>query len=150
MPYSVWRRICSTGPAQRVCINVMKLPLCLSFVTAALAAVAAPFPEKTPDTPGNRMLDEYFEQQVQQIEKAGGVTNIDSAEVWKAKAPEYRQQLADMLGLHPMPERTPLHPTKTGEQIGDGYLIENLHFQALPGLYVTANFYRPSKVEGRL
>ncbi|MDZ4288386.1 MAG: acetylxylan esterase, partial [Prosthecobacter sp.] len=111
---------------------------------------AAAYPEKTPDTPANRLLDQYFAQQVTEIEQTGGLKDITSAADWKAKAPEYRRQLADMLGLDPMPARTPLNATKTGEMKGDGFVVENLHYQAVPGLYVTANLYRPEKVEGRL
>ena len=29
-------------------------------------------------------------------------------------------------------------------------MVENLHFQSQPGLYVTGNLYRPKKIEGKL
>lgn len=93
------------------------------------------------------MLDRYMQQQTADIEENGGLKDIKTAEDWQAKAPEYRRQLAEMLGLDPMPEKTPLLPTKTGEVKGDGYVIENMHYQAVPGLYVTANLYLPTKVE---
>ena len=51
-----------------------------------------------------------------------------------------------MLGLSPMPERTPLQATVTGTVQGDGYVVENLHYQSRPRLYVTANLYRPAKI----
>ena len=44
-----------------------------------------------------------------------------------------------------MPEQTPLKATVTGTVEGDGFVVENLHYQSVPGLYVTANLYRPSK-----
>src|SRR5438132_3271984 len=49
----------------------------------------------------------------------------------------------DMLGLWPIPEKTPLTPTITASFEHEGVLIDNLHFQSKPGLYVTANLYRP-------
>jgi dienelactone hydrolase len=118
--------------------------LLLCFVTSLQAAR---FPEKTPDTPGNRMLQNYWERQVNEIEQTGGLKDIQSADDWKAKAPEYRRQLAEMLGLDPLPERTPLQATKTGDLAGDGWRVEKMHYQAVPGLYVTANLYLPAKVE---
>ena len=52
-----------------------------------------------------------------------------------------------MLGLWPIPERTELHPTVTGRLEGDGYVVEMLHYQSRPRLYVTANLYRPARIE---
>jgi hypothetical protein len=52
-----------------------------------------------------------------------------------------------MLGLAPLPEKTDLHATVTGTlDIGD-VTIEKVHFQSRPGLYVTANLYRPRLVK---
>ena len=49
-----------------------------------------------------------------------------------------------MLGLWPMPEKTPLQATVTGTLEGDGYVVEMLHYQSRPRLYVTGNLYRPA------
>lgn len=120
--------------------------LLLSCLFVSVAFAASPYPEKTPDTPGNKLLDRYFAGETREIAANGGVGHIQSAGEWKAKVPEYRREFADMLGLDPMPEKTPLHATKTGEVKGDGYIVEKMHFQSMPGLYVTANLYRPDKV----
>lgn len=119
----------------------------LSFLLLSSFALAAPYPEKTPDTPGNKLLDRYFAGEAREIAAHNGVSHVQTAEEWKKQAPEYRRQLAEMLGLDPMPEKTPLQPTQTGEVKGVGFVVEKLHFQSMPGLYVTANLYRPEKVE---
>ena len=54
-----------------------------------------------------------------------------------------------MLGLKPLPARTPLKATITGKLERAGYTIEKLHFQSLPGLYVTANLYLPRPANDR-
>ncbi len=120
---------------------------CLFAFLLSASLQAAPYPEKTPDTVGNRLLQRYWQTQVDEIEQTGGLKDIQTAEDWRQKAPEYRRQLAEMLGLHPMPVRTPLMATRTGELAGDGWRVEKLHYQAVPGLYVTANLYLPAKVE---
>lgn len=120
------------------------LPLLLLTASAVLAA---PFPEKTPDTPGNKLIDRYFAEQARDIGATQGVGPLTTAEDWQAKVPEYRRELTEMLGLEPLPEKSPLQPVKTGEIKGDGFIVEKLHFQSMPGLYVTANLYRPEKVE---
>jgi len=108
---------------------------------------ASPFPEKTPDTLGNRLLERYFAEQTREIAAENGVSQIQSGEEWQKLALVYRKELFDMLGLDPLPERTELMTKKTGELKGEGFIVEKLHFQSMPGLYVTANLYRPEKVE---
>ena len=113
----------------------------------SLVLAASPYPEKTPDTLGNRLINRYFGEQSREIAAENGLAQITTAADWEAKAPEYRRQMFEMLGLDPQPEKTPLQPTKTGELKGEGYIVEKLHFQSMPGLYVTANLYLPEKVE---
>ncbi len=55
-----------------------------------------------------------------------------------------------MLGLWPLPEKTPLCDTVTGTVERGEVSIEKLHFQSRPGLYVTGNLYRPKKISGKL
>ncbi len=72
---------------------------------------------------------------------------VTSAEDWWTLRPRYRREYLYMLGLWPVPERTPLEATVTGELQGDGFVVEKLHYQSRPGLYVTANLYRPADGE---
>jgi len=74
------------------------------------------------------------------------LTHIGSAADWQREVPERRRQLADMLGLEPLPERTPLHAEVTGTLEQPAFRIEKLVFQSSPGLYVTGNFYVPKDV----
>jgi dienelactone hydrolase len=71
---------------------------------------------------------------------------IRTRDDWLERRPEWRRQYLEMLGLWPLPERTPLEATVTGVLEQDGYVVEKLHYQSRPGLYVTANLYRPSRV----
>jgi cephalosporin-C deacetylase-like acetyl esterase len=58
-----------------------------------------------------------------------------------------RRQFLDMMGLWPLPPRTALKPVITGKLTTPHYRVEKLHYQSMPGLYVTANLYLPLKVE---
>lgn len=101
-------------------------------------------PAAEPEKPGDKLLAEYFKAETALLQHSALEGD------WKADQAKLRRQLEEMLGLSPMPERTPLNPvvTKTTEQ-GD-IIVENLHFQSRPGLYVTANFYRPKTQDGPL
>src|SRR3989475_9080289 len=67
---------------------------------------------------------------------------------WKARRALLRRRLMYMLGLDPLPKRTPLHVRITGPLERPNYRIEKLVFQSMPGLYVTGNFYLPRHASG--
>lgn len=66
----------------------------------------------------------------------------DEAGLLKTQA-ALRQKLLQMIGGLPA-VKTDLHPVITGKIVMDGYSIERLIFQSLPGLYVTALVYVPN------
>ncbi|MDO9542272.1 MAG: acetylxylan esterase [Kiritimatiellia bacterium] len=68
----------------------------------------------------------------------------------EATLSERRKMWLEMLGLWPLPKRTPLKPVITGSLKRDGYIIDKLHFQSMPGAYVPGNLYRPAKNDRRL
>ncbi len=70
----------------------------------------------------------------------------NSKEEWEAKRSDLKQQFFDMLGLWPLPERTPLNAKVTGIVERDAFRVEKVHFQSKPGLYVTGNLYLPKTV----
>jgi len=69
---------------------------------------------------------------------------------WEAKRPKLKEQFLDMLGLWPLPEKTPLKATVTGKLERGEVTVENVHFQSKPGLYVTGNLYRPKANDKKL
>ena len=71
------------------------------------------------------------------------LTEVRTLDDWQKQQPGLRRQLRDMLGLEPLPKRTPLKPEITGMLERAAYRIEKIVFQSLPGLYVTGNFYVP-------
>ena len=92
--------------------------------------------------PADQMLAAYFERETAAI-RDDCLADIRSIEDWKKRRPEIRAQLMEMLGLHPTPEKTPLNPVTTGKVERDGIIVERVHFQSRPGMYVTGNLYRP-------
>ena len=94
-------------------------------------------------------LGEYFRVETAKL-AVRPLAGIDSAEGWKASRPELQRQLREMLGLDPWPDRGDLHARVTGTVERPDFAVEKLLFQSSPGLYVTANLYRPKAVEGRL
>ncbi len=88
-------------------------------------------------------LKQFFEYHVSKIERTNELTSYKTLQDWEAARPQLRNQLFDMLGLLPLPKRTPLHAKVTGTNEHPEFTVERLHFQSMPGLYVTANLYLP-------
>ena len=88
-------------------------------------------------------LEKYFEHQVARLEEDNELTEYKTLEDWQRERPELRKQLFGMLGLSPLPEKTPLHANVIGTVEHPEFVVERLHFQSMPGLYVTANLYLP-------
>jgi dienelactone hydrolase len=101
---------------------------------------AAPLPGKP--GPGDENLANYFRAETKQLSDRC-LTDIHSLAEWKARREQLRQELFEMLGLSPLPAKTDLHPVITGKLNHDDFTVEILHFQSMPGLYVTGNLYLP-------
>lgn len=66
---------------------------------------------------------------------------------WEARKAFLRNQILVSAGLFPLPEKTPINPQIFGKIQGDGYTIEKVLLETLPGFYLGGNLYRP--IDGR-
>ncbi len=66
-----------------------------------------------------------------------------SLPAWEMRADRLKQQLKVSLGLYPAVELDPVVPQIYDAVDYDGYTIEKVTFESLPGLMVTGNLYRP-------
>ncbi|HYI96626.1 MAG TPA: acetylxylan esterase [Bryobacteraceae bacterium] len=122
--------------------------LLILIVTAALLGQSAPDTARR-HTAGERYA--LFQQNLKL--RAAAITRdqfrgINNLEDWKRRRPEVRRQLLDMLGLDPMPPRSPLNARITGAFERPGYRVENIVFESRPKLYVTGNLYLPTTKPG--
>lgn len=125
----------------------MRMILAL-LMFAALCSVAAAQPYGRPDreSPGDEMIQNSLARETRQIH-ARFLDDVKSLDDWRRLRPRYEDEYYYMLGLDPRPEKTPLEATVTGTVPGDGYVVEKLHYQSVPRLYVTANLYRPAEIK---
>ncbi len=101
-----------------------------------------------PELPYDKAIRKYLAVRAAELEREL-LPGIQTAADFEKVRPGLREEYFDMLGLKPLPERTPLKATITGRLERDGYTVEKLHFQSRPGLYVTANLYLPRPAQGR-
>ncbi len=68
---------------------------------------------------------------------------IKSRADWEKRSKEIREHILVSCGLWPMPEKTPLNPLISSRIERDGYTVENVYIETLPGFYLAGNLYRP-------
>lgn len=121
----------------------MKRLIIILAVAFALSTHAAALQRQWQVT--DEALAEYFRRETRALADRC-LTDLTTSNAWLAQLPDKRSQLAEMLGLSPMPPRTDLKATVTKRFEHDTFTVENLHFQSRPGLYVTANLYVPKNL----
>ncbi len=91
----------------------------------------------------------YLTRQARQITDRAA-EEISSRATWEKVRDQRRQEMRDMLGLSPLPPRTPLNVRVRGRIDKPDYTIEKISFESLPKFYVSGNLYLPKQRTGRL
>lgn len=68
----------------------------------------------------------------------------DSPEAWANRGEDLRQRVLVSTGLWPMPTKTPLNAVVYGSTERDGFTVQKVYFESLPGHFVTGLLFRPS------
>jgi len=125
----------------------MKFAIVLLLLFAACCFAQPPKPAEK--QPGDDRIAKWLAVQTAKISR-NFLDGAESKAAWEPKVKRLKQEYFEMLGLSPMPEKTPLHAAVTGTVDRGQVLIDKLHFQSRPGLYVTGNLYRPKGNDKKL
>jgi len=123
---------------QFVCIAIALMCVAVPCLAAERSAIGT--------SRADAMLADYFRAETAKL-RDQCLADVKSLEDWQEKRKVYREQLFEMLGLDPLPEKTDLKPAVTGKTEHELFTVENVHFQSRPGLYVTGNLYIPKGLE---
>ncbi|MNJ93834.1 hypothetical protein D3C87_115210 [compost metagenome] len=69
---------------------------------------------------------------------------------WEKRKALIKPGLYEAQGLSPLPVKPASKPIITPKRIMDGYSVENIAIEILPGLYVNGSLYKPLKVKGKI
>jgi cephalosporin-C deacetylase-like acetyl esterase len=75
------------------------------------------------------------------------VAELRSDVDWEARRRYVRRTLRDLAGQ--FPERSPLNARVTGVLEGDGFRVEKLLYESMPGFFVTAAVFVPEGIDAR-
>lgn len=74
--------------------------------------------------------------------------NYTDAKSWEKRAQKIRKGILQGTGLDKPPKKGPLNVIRHSKRQYDGYTVENVAFESLPGVFVTGALYSPSGQTG--
>ena len=76
--------------------------------------------------------------------------NYTSARAWKKRATLIRKQILAGSDLKKFPKKNALKPILGEKRVYDGYQVQNVAFESLPGVYVTGSLYTPLDMKRKI
>ena len=87
---------------------------------------------------GNYQTEEQAKDQLARF--ASTYSNLRQ---WKKRTRNIRRKILQGAELDPLPKKHPLNPIIHSKRRHNGYTVENVAFESLPGVFVTGSLYRP-------
>ncbi|HRE99640.1 MAG TPA: acetylxylan esterase [Pirellulaceae bacterium] len=131
----------SVRPSHRV--SFIGLALLVAVSAAAPANAQAPRVEPIGVRPADRRLDPLLD-----LDGYFPFRVPESLEAWEVRRAEVRQRILVANALWPMPERGEVKGVRHGRIERDGYAVERVYFESLPGMFVTGSLYLPTGKPG--
>ena len=128
------------GHELRCAVSRAVAAVCVVLVAATIAR-SQPFGVADSESPGDGMIQRLLAAKTVGIESGISADLVSDDAVRQG---QLRAEYLFMLGLDPLPTAGPLETTVTGRVEGEGFVVDLLHYQSVPGLYVTANLWRPA------
>lgn len=107
------------------------------------------FAQFNPDKPELCQRNFYTEAQAVEVHKAVAAQYNDQSS-WEKRAQLIRQGILDGGEIKELSRKKPKNITRHSRKELNGYAVENVSFQSLPGIYVTGNLYTPLSKKGKL
>jgi dienelactone hydrolase len=121
-----------------VVVAILTIALIVSAGVAQTSKV-----EKPQLCQGGYHSEQDAKKQLNQFAKT--YSNLDQ---WKARAQRIRQGILRGAELQPLPKKCPLNSTSLSKRSYNGYTVQNVAFESLPGVFVTGSLYRPKGGKG--
>jgi dienelactone hydrolase len=120
-----------------------------------LANILAPLDMKiNKEKPGVYKLKEYeyYRWEVQDgwayLDSLASKYNDQTS--WEKRKAQIKPELYKALQLSPLPTKPNVKPIITAKRIMDGYSVENIAIEILPGVWINGSLYKPLKTKGKV
>lgn len=121
-----------------------------------LKNVLAPFDlMHLPDGAPNKFKIEEFRYHRRTVEEGKETldylaSKYNNKEEWEARRASLKQCLKEAVRLSPLPASPESKPILSKVRKMNGYTVQNVALEVLPGFYVCGSIYRPSKIKGKI
>jgi len=120
-----------------------------------LASVLAPLDMKVNEEGPNAFKLKYYEYSRMTVEDGREKLAYLSSKYndklsWEKRKTDLRPCMLEALQLSPMPAKPASKPIITNKRVMDGYTVENIAIETLPGVYVCGSLYKPLKIKGKI
>jgi hypothetical protein len=92
----------------------------------------------------------YYTEEQGKANLAKYAATYSDKESWIKRADKIKETIRSGAKLKTLPGRCPLNPIRKNKQVFDGYSVESVAFESLPGFYVTGNLYLPATFTGNI
>ena len=92
---------------------------------------------------GNYQTEEQAKEQLARF-----ASTYSTLSEWQQRAQGIREGILRGAELWPLPKKCPLNPIIHSKRVYDGYSVENVAIESLPGVFVTGSLYAPTKGSG--
>lgn len=146
-PFKPW-----IEPIQLLALDGMNRPLTLFLIaslSATLSAIAQP--NRTAEPPARPDLRQgaYFAEAEAAQRLADTARTYATREAWEKRARLIRQGIREGMELPEKPQFAPLKPLRHSVRKLNGYVVENVAFETVPGYFLTGNLYYPAEMKGK-
>jgi len=121
------------------------LPFCLFLGISGLVfwGISAPDTQERSTAEPELCVGDYLSEAAAGHQLAEFARAYSTLTEWKTRAQRVRLGILKGAGLQPPPKKSALNPIIHSRREYDGYSVENVAFESLPGFFVTGNLYRP-------
>ena len=101
------------------------------------------------NNPGSLLINHLIKQAFVYYDiRDGEIARLKSESDWRKRQENVKDKLMELIG--PFPKKTALNPRITGVIKKEGFRVEKIIYESMPGFYVTGCLYVPDRIKGKV
>lgn len=127
-----------------------KISAAILFFSVLIGVTSTGFAQQTTDNTEMLCVGNYWTQEEGKAFLQKMQETYTTPKEWRRRAKAIKSHLLKGAGMEKFPKKTPLNPILGDVREYEGYTVQNIAFESMPGVYVTGSLYRPRGKSGKL